>query len=391
MKWPTNLLSSAMHWGVAGSLAAALAAACGGGSSDAVGTAAGAHGATGLLQLALTDAPACGLDEVHVTIDKIRVHASSTAEASDPGWVDVSLGAGRRIDLLTLTNGALQELGAIELSPGRYGQVRMVLAPSGSADGVLANAVLPTGATSEVPLTISGDLSAGIRIPAGIEVVAGEKADFVLDFDACKSVARAGEGVYQLKPTISVVPRLAGGIQGVVAPALATGKTTVSAQQGGVAVRSTRPDADGKFSIPYLVAGTYTLVVTSDGHATGVVTEVPVQGGMTAVGTAAASVGLPISTMSELSGQLALADLSAPPGETGPAITDALVRAGQVLASGEAIEVRTLPVDGALATYRLSLPKAPLVRAGYAATGALSFVPDTNDAGRYSVEVLLAQ
>lgn len=63
-------------------------AACGGGGSSAD---------SGTLRLALTDAPSCGYDQLNVTIQKVRVHQSSTASDSDSGWSEVVLSPTRRI------------------------------------------------------------------------------------------------------------------------------------------------------------------------------------------------------------------------------------------------------------------------------------------------------
>src|SRR6478672_11429948 len=108
-------------------IASALAACSGGGSSTATSLAP-ASASLGTLKLALTDAPACGFDHVYVTIDKVRVHPSSTAQDTDTGWSEIPVSPARRIDLLTLTNGALEELGAAALPPGAYAQMRLVLA-----------------------------------------------------------------------------------------------------------------------------------------------------------------------------------------------------------------------------------------------------------------------
>ena len=50
-------------------------------------------------------------------------------------------------------------------------------------------------------------------MPVQIDVAPGQMADFVLDFDACKSVVTAGNsGRYNLKPVVSVIPRLVAGV-----------------------------------------------------------------------------------------------------------------------------------------------------------------------------------
>jgi hypothetical protein len=43
----------------------------------------------GTLRLAMTDAPACGYDAIHVTVTKVRVHQSATAAVSEAGWQGV--------------------------------------------------------------------------------------------------------------------------------------------------------------------------------------------------------------------------------------------------------------------------------------------------------------
>ncbi|HWI79483.1 MAG TPA: DUF4382 domain-containing protein, partial [Ramlibacter sp.] len=77
----------ALSWAGAAALTAALAA-CGGGGSG---------GGEGSLRVALTDAPSCGFDHVWVTIEKVRVHQSSSASDSDAGWTDLTLAAPRRV------------------------------------------------------------------------------------------------------------------------------------------------------------------------------------------------------------------------------------------------------------------------------------------------------
>ena len=83
-------------------LAAALLVACGGGGGGG-GSSGGGGGVitdAGILKLAITDAPACGYDRINVTVQKVRVHPSSTAADADPGWSEVVLAPAQRIDLL---------------------------------------------------------------------------------------------------------------------------------------------------------------------------------------------------------------------------------------------------------------------------------------------------
>ena len=77
-------------------LALLLAAALGGcGATEDEGS-----GAPGTLGVWLTDAPACGFDEVNVTIRAVRVHQSTTASDTDDGWSEITINPPRKINLL---------------------------------------------------------------------------------------------------------------------------------------------------------------------------------------------------------------------------------------------------------------------------------------------------
>ena len=168
-------------------------------------------------------------------------------------------------------------------------------------------------------------------------------ADLVLDFDACRSVVKAGNsGKYNLKPVVSVVPRVGAGLQGFVSTTLNLASTTVAAQQDGVTIRSTAPDATGKFSIPFLSAGTYSLVVMSDGRATAVVTGVPAGTTTTVINGTATAILSPVSTMADVTGTVTESAVS---GTTtvSTVLTDASARAIQALTGGPTIELGSQP------------------------------------------------
>jgi hypothetical protein len=270
----------------------------------------------------------------------------------------------------------------VQLSAGRYSQVRLVLAENRPGDA-MANAVQPTGG-NEVALATPSAQQSGLKLQAHLDVASGQTTDLLLDFDACKSIVNAGGSGYILKPVIGLVPRVASTIQGVVTTTLSLGSTTVAAQQAGATVRATTPDASGNFSLPYLAQGTYTLVITSEGRATGVVTSVPAGTGTTVVSTAATAINLPTSSMAEVTGTVSASTLSGGNTVTAP-VTDANVRAMQSL-SGLPIEIRNQPVDAVLGTYQMRLPTAAAVKAAYAASGPLAFSPESATAGQYTVE-----
>lgn len=355
-----------LRWLAAGLVSATLAA-CGGGGSDATGT----------LRVALTDAPSCGYDHVYVTVEKVRVHQSSGAGDADAGWSEIVLSPARRIDLLDLTNGVLEELGNTELRAGDYQQIRLVLSPNtGSAP--LANAVKPTGGTLVALDTPSGAES-GLKLQAHFAVPAGQTADVALDFDACKSVVATGSpGKYNLKPVITVIPILTA-IEGYVAPGIANSGTLVSAQlPDGIRVRATTPEAaTGKFRLVVLPASNYSVVVAAAARETAAVTGVPMPStGTTVVNPVAAPIAPASSAVASASGTVT---------SGGVPVSGATVRAIQALTGGPTIQVASQTV-GATGAYALSLPLAAPIRAPYAGGAALTFAADAGVAKQYSFQ-----
>ena len=354
----------------AGGLLMAGLAACGGGDGGA------SVSQSGTLRLALTDAPSCGYDAVNVTIQKVRVHQSSSASDIDGGWSEIVLNPARRVDLLTLTNGVLDELGQTPLPTGKYTQLRLVLAANDTAQS-LANSVKPTG-SAEVALKTPSGQQSGVKTNIDLDIAPNKMADFVLDFDACKSVVSAGgSGQYLLKPVVTVIPRYISGVTGFVDTGLLNANTSVSLQQGGVVVKATTPDSAGKFLLQPVAPGSYTLVLTAPGRTTTVVTSVAVATDtVTPVNASGTPLLLPVSATGTVNGVA--------PGNT-------LVRVVQPLTTGLTVEVAGRFVDAASGSYAYSLAaNAPRVAPYVAAPNLLVFNADTAAAGKYSVKASLS-
>jgi hypothetical protein len=371
----TPLVPSARRWHLASLLVAPLAllSACGGGGADSSGN--------GTMRMAITDAPACGYDAVNVTVEKVRVHQDANASDTDSGWQEIVLSPAKRIDLLTLTNGVLDELGQTALPAGHYTQLRLQLADNGSGNA-LANSVVPTGG-SEVALDTPSALQTGLKMNVDIDVAADKVADFVLDFDACKSVVKLGNsGRYNLKPVVSVIPRLSDAgmrVVGYVAPAIATGSTNVSVQLNGVPVKATVPDASGKFTLYPVPAGTYDLVVSASGRVTATVTGVPVTTtAYTNVNAQTAPIDPPTSGTHVAAGIVH--------STTTPIV--ASVRALKAYTGGPTVEVASTPADGTTGAFTLTLPSAAPVKTAYVANATtMSFTADSaTPTGKYTLE-----
>ncbi len=358
------LLSSAV--------AVATLVACGGGGSSA---------STGTLQLAMTDSPGCGYDQVNVTVTKIRLHQSATATDSDSGWQEIAVASPTKINLLSLTNGVLQELGSLPMPAGRYEQVRLVL-----SSAPLANSLVLTGSTNEIALSTPSGQQSGYKLQAHFDVTGNQVADMVLDFDACKSIVRAGNsGTYNLKPVVAVTERLTTQIEGYVDPAIAP-NVVVSTRDPIGQLRATVPDSTGKFVIAYLPANTnYTVVLSGTNPSTmplttAAITGVPVSTtiGSTQLNTSSTRITLPASTTAQVTGTVTNAS-SAP-------LLDASVNAQQILSTSQALDVAWGNVDPTTTTaqYSLTLPLAAPLKASYVSNGGpLSFSPDNVTPGLY--------
>ena len=354
---------------------ALLLAACGGGGGGSTATTV----PEGTVRLALTDAPSCGYDHVYVTVERVRMHKSDGAGDSEGGWEEIVLAAPKRLDLLELTNGALEELGQTDVPAGTYSQIRLVLAANTGANP-LANSVHPTGG-AEVPLRTPSAQQSGLKLKAKFDVEADGLADLVLDFDACRSIVKAGgSGAYNLKPVLSLSKRVQTGIQGYVSTTMTLNGTTVSAQQNGVVMRSTVPDTTGRFVLPFLAAGNYDVVITSEGRATAVLASVPVTATTTIVNGTATAFLPPTATMREITGTASSGT------GTATLVTTADVRATQALTGGPTVQVTAMPVDSVDATYTLRVSAGAPVKATYAAGTTPTFVADTPLAGKYKVQ-----
>ena len=357
-------------WLLGGSAVALALTACGGGGGGAA--------ADGTLKLAMTDSPGCGYDHVYVTVSKIRIHASSSASDSDSGWREMVVSPQQRIDLLGLTNGALQELGSLPLPAGRYEQVRLVLAGN-PLDNAL---VLSSNPGTEIALTTPSGQQSGYKLQAHFDVTGNQVADMVLDFDACKSIVRAGNsGNYNLQPVVAVTKRLTTQIEGHVDPAIAA-SVVVSTRDPDQQMRATVPDNTGRFVLAYLPENTnYTVVISGNGLTTSAVTGVPVSTsiGRTQLNAQTSPISPPASAMAQLVGTVT--DSGSTP------LAGASVMARQALSSQQLLDVAWTNADPDTAAYSLSLPLAAPVTAAYAGQGGvLNFVADNAPPGSYQVD-----
>lgn len=354
----------------------------------------------GILSVTMTDAPACGFDAVNVTVSKVRVHQSDNASENAAGWTDITLNPARKINLLNLNdptqpNLALESLGETPLEAGHYTQLRLVLVPnSNNPNTPLANSVVLENTTAEIALVTPSAVQSGIKLIHQFDVGSGQRVDLLLDFDACKSIVKTGNGKYILKPVIKVIPFVLNGIEGFVDTALLNSHVVVSAQMDGDIVRATVPNTvTGKFFLAHLDPTNcptmcYDVVITADGRATAVIAAVPVASStsITTVSSSGAPIALSGSTTHDIGGTVTL---------NNPATDDETVflAAKQTFVSGPTVTVKSQTatvVDGDPPgdfTYNLTLPIAAPSRGPYSTPLPIVFTQQPAAvAGHYTVQ-----
>ncbi|MHC4537765.1 MAG: DUF4382 domain-containing protein [Planctomycetota bacterium] len=162
--------------------------ACDGGGSSSSSTSSG----TGTLSLMLTDGPIQGLQAVYVTIDEVQVHVGD----DEDGYWEVVADPNETYNLLELVNGVLVTLGIAELDSGHYTQMRLML---GEPNYIIVDDVT-------YDLKVPSGFQTGIKLVHPFDVIESEATELILDFDAQKSIVKAGNsGQYLLKPTIKVI------------------------------------------------------------------------------------------------------------------------------------------------------------------------------------------
>jgi hypothetical protein len=275
-------------------VASVLVVAC---SSSSTTTASGK--ATVNVQLsdpATCQAPTGPFSHVYVTITDVQANVSSTAAATDSGWVDLAPNLSKspqQIDLLGQANNQcfLASLGDnLELQAGSYQQIRVMLAGNSTtvannACNGSANCIVLASDGSVHSLLLSSESKTGIKIPSGqiangsFTIAAGETKDLDIDFSTCESIVQEGNGQFRLKPVLHAgeVSTTSTSINGKILdnstgnPVNGTVLVAVE-QKDSTGVdrieRSTLAASDGTFVFCPLPSGTYDVVVVgtrSDG------------------------------------------------------------------------------------------------------------------------------
>jgi hypothetical protein len=256
----------------------------------------------GTVNVSMSDPPSCmppngQFTHVYVTVRSVEAHISATADDNSAGWQELApqlAGAPMQIDLFSKpqTTCILAQLGSASLPAGSYQQIRLLLvsnAPAASDSIPATNACAGNGFNCVVledstihELELSSQANTGLKIPPGqivggpLQVTAGQSVDLNIDFNACASIVREGNGKFRLKPTLTAgqVSANNSGITGKVVDsgtgAPISGSVQVAIEQPdptGVdrILMQTVADSNGNFNFCPLPTGMFDIVVVAIG------------------------------------------------------------------------------------------------------------------------------
>ncbi len=203
------------------------------------------------LQVRLTDNPDPNVKEVWVDIREVRIKMSDDQEiilnGAHPGIYN----------LYDLTNGRDTILADADIPAGTISQIRLVLGD---------NNYVITKDGSRIELTTPSAQQSGLKVQVKQDVSGGILYRLILDFDAAKSIVKAGNsGKYILKPVLRIISFLpsGGNVRGVVAPVFE--RTTIYAINGPDTLASTSTSIiNGQYFIRNLPAGPYSFSYVPD-------------------------------------------------------------------------------------------------------------------------------
>jgi uncharacterized lipoprotein YehR (DUF1307 family) len=243
--------------------------ACGG--SDESSSAAGS------LSLKLTDATTNDYKAVYVTIEEVQVCTDDENEGYENSWYTVAEPE-RTYNLLELVNGVQEQLGVTDLDAGHYTQMRLIIGTTADGELNILNDTHPhanyivDGADDYYELKIPSGIQTGIKLVSGFNIYENQTTELILDFDASRSVVKAGNsGKWLLKPTIKVIGTTAATISGTVTSDGGLEGVLVSAQVYNsdddevIVQASTITDENGNYVLfvePYV----YNLVAYGEGY-----------------------------------------------------------------------------------------------------------------------------
>jgi len=230
----------------------------------------------GYLELSITDAPidASNVKSVWITITEIKYQKNN--EWQSTGLLPSPI----TVDLLTLTHGSTYDFSQIPLSVGTYSNIRFSLDILEEGTSGESNCYIEFNDGSSSPLFVPSGDQTGYKAIGSFDITKDGITGITVDFNLRKMVVKKGNGDYLLKPVLRMVDN--GNVGSVTVPVdegLTCNNVIVFAYEDGTysstevadppdgearfpnAVNSVNADTDGNYTLPFLPASTYDLVL----------------------------------------------------------------------------------------------------------------------------------
>lgn len=229
----------------------------------------------GRLTVRLTDAPFPyeEVDQANVTIFKVEIRKASDeeSEGEDEGSPFITLmNEDVRVNLLTLINGATEELADLEIPAGTYDLVRVYVKD--------ANVVLKDGETYDLKVPSGAQTGIKVFVKPWITVSGGLSSDLLLDFDVSKSfvargnISRPNFNGFIFKPVILASnTSTSGSLAGTVSTLMdemetGLGDVQISVIAADTIYKSGQSGVDGDYLIEGILSGSYRAVAEKEGY-----------------------------------------------------------------------------------------------------------------------------
>lgn len=205
----------------------------------------GSASGTTKVEIRMTDAPG-NFDEINLSVKEIVLFSDGkpytfAAETDIFNILDFRIGSSNP-DILVASG---------EMPSGEITEIRLVLNDNGNTivvDGVENNLTTPSAQSSGWK----------VKLKANPSLVSGVTYSLLLDFDAAKSIVKAGNGKYLLKPVVrGITAATSGLISGTVLPLLSHPEVLVIA--GTDTIGTIADPLSGKFTVGGLAAGSYSV------------------------------------------------------------------------------------------------------------------------------------
>jgi hypothetical protein len=200
------------------------------------------------LQVRLTDSPFPDAKEVWVDIVQVEIIQGDSSHPMVLNGAHPGL-----YNLLSFTNGKDTLLADATIPAGTISQIRLILGD---------NNYIVTSDNEKIAMKTPSGQESGLKVQVHQDVSGGILYRLILDFDAGRSVVKAGNsGNYLLKPVLRIISLAPSGgdIQGVVVPDSV--RTEILAISGPDTAATTFTDTtNGQYLIKDIPAGNYSLV-----------------------------------------------------------------------------------------------------------------------------------